>query len=191
MKNLFTCIVLTTCLFNLKAQKFEVTQRGLLDVLNTKNEYLVLEVEGKDANFLYNESLKFIALNYKNPDEVIKAKIENEYLRFESFMEAAFIHAKGKWVADPVNVKWTTELKFKDSKVRYEITPLDMIVVPAATDRRRLVINGSQTLSQISIFKQDGNERNPETRINLQNFLNGLVSEYLKFLNDTQKEEDW
>ena len=48
-------------------------------------DYVVISCEGKAQSDLYKKTLDWISVTYKNPSEVIKAQIENEYVRIEGF----------------------------------------------------------------------------------------------------------
>ena len=46
-------------------------------------DFIVGECEGKSQSELYKKAIEWISINYKNPKEVIKATIENDYIRIE------------------------------------------------------------------------------------------------------------
>ena len=98
------------------AQEYEVTQNGLRDKSNLENAYLVIETPDKKTSELYVNTLKYINEKYKNPDEVIKGKTENEYLRFETYVPQ-FTKVNNSGAKLDVSMKYTTELRFKDGRV--------------------------------------------------------------------------
>ena len=57
-------------------QKFSVTPNGLRDEKSIEKSYLVINAEGKNARQLYDNALKYITKTYKNPDYVIKGKLQ-------------------------------------------------------------------------------------------------------------------
>ena len=65
-------------------QKLTVTANGLRDENNIDKMYLVIDVEGRSAKQLYDNTYKYIIKTYKNPDNVIKGKIEGEYLKYNT-----------------------------------------------------------------------------------------------------------
>lgn len=75
-------------LFNLVvfSQEYEVTPNGLKDKSNLENTFVVIDAPNKTTTELYQNAVKYINENYKNPEEVIKGKTENEYLRFETYV---------------------------------------------------------------------------------------------------------
>ena len=95
------------------AQQYEVTQDGLRDKSNLENPHLVIETPDKTSSELYVNSLKYINEKYKNPDEVIKGKTENEYLRFETYVPQ-FTKVNNSGAKLDLSMKYTTELRFKD-----------------------------------------------------------------------------
>jgi hypothetical protein len=58
------------------AQEYVVTPNGLKNKSNVENSYLVIEAPDKSTTELYQNAIKFVNENYKNPEEVIKGKTE-------------------------------------------------------------------------------------------------------------------
>ena len=79
----------------------------------------VFEVNG-DKMTLYNKAINWINTYYKNPEEVIKGKIEGDYLRFDGFQKG-LIPVKVLGLTDFHNVRYTIKLNFKDNKVRFKV----------------------------------------------------------------------
>lgn len=125
MRKLFVTTILIFFVFGSFAQKFEVTPNGLKDASNLDNSHVVIEADGVSASELYNNAYRFIQENYKNPKEVIKGNVKGEYLKFDTYAPS-FIVYNNSGAKIPINATYTTELRFKDGKVRYEIVSLGM-----------------------------------------------------------------
>lgn len=81
---------------------------------------VVVEVEGKTAAELYKLAVNWLNETYKNPDEVIKGQIEGEYIRWQG--TAGYSYCRdviGVLYCD--NCRYTTEIRFKDGRFKYEI----------------------------------------------------------------------
>jgi hypothetical protein len=182
-------ILLFASLFSILgfSQEFEVTPEGLKDKSNIENEYLVIDAPDQKASDLYLTASKYINENYKNPDEVIKGKTENEYLRFETFA-GQFLIVNNSGAKLEVSATYTTELRFKDGKVKYEITNLDM----TADNGGRSVFFQGSIWKGYPIYSTKGDLRLEETKKDLENYFNSRVKSISEFLNGKKsKEDDW
>jgi hypothetical protein len=121
--------ILTLAIFvNSFGQKLIVTPGGLRDEKNTEKTFVILEADSLTAKQLYDNAKKFITENYKNPKEVIKGETESEYLRFDTFVPEIFKYKNGTGVASAkitIKATYTTELRFKDGKVRSSFVRYD------------------------------------------------------------------
>lgn len=167
------------------AQEFEVTPNGLKDKSNLENEYLVIETPNKSVTELYENAIKYINEKYKNPEKVIKGKTENEYLRFETYV-GQFTKVNNSGVKLDISATYTTELRFKDGKVRYEITELNMT---ADNGGRNVYWKGS-IWKGYPIYNKKDELRLEETKTDLENYFNAQVKSVSDFLNDKKSEKD-
>ncbi len=83
---------------------------------------LVLEAEGTPQE-LYTKTLNWVNETYKNPDEVIKAKIEGEYIRLEGFT-SNLIQLTGL-TTDFYDVRYSLEVRFRENRFRYKVTKME------------------------------------------------------------------
>lgn len=169
------------------SQEFEVTQDGLKDKSNTENTYLVIETPEESSNKLYLNALRYVNENYKNPGEVIKGKTENEYLRFETFVPQ-FTKVNNSGVKLDVSMKYTTELRFKEGKVKFEITAIS---ITADNGGRSVEFSGSIWKGYPIYNQKNGELRLPETKSDIENYFNNKVTELSTFLIGENKEDDW
>ena len=182
---LFTFLLLNHIGFS---QEYEVTPSGLKDKSNVENTFLVIETPDKTIAELYQNAIKYVNENYKNPEEVIKGKTENEYLRFETYVPQ-FTKVNNSGAKLDVSMKYTTELRFKDGKVRFEITALS---ITADNGGRSVEFSGSIWKGYPIYNKKNGDLRLPETKSELENYFNTKVTEIKNFLLDIKtKKDDW
>jgi hypothetical protein len=168
------------------SQEYEVTPNGLKDKSNIENAFVVIETPDKTIAELYQNAIKYVNENYKNPDEVIKGKTENEYLRFETYVPQ-FTKVNNSGAKLDVSMKYTTELRFKDGKVRFEITELS---ITADNGGRSVEFSGSIWKGYPIYNQKNGDLRLAETKTEIENYFNGKIKEVKNFLLDKETEKD-
>ena len=185
MKNL---ILIFSIAFSLQSfgQKYMVTPNGLRDESNTEKTYLVLEANGFTANQLFDNAIKYVNEKYKNPEEVIKGKIDGEYLKFDTYV-SDFLLYNNSGVKIPIQATYTTELRFKEGKVKYEIISLEMT---AKTGNYHVLFSGG-LLSGYIIYKKNGKLFKGETKTDIEDYFNWYVNDLLKYLKGEDKSNDW
>ena len=124
MKNIILLFTFLSC-FQLIAQQYVVTPSGLRDAKDAEKQYVVIEIDGLSAKQLYDNSIKYINEKYKNPEEVLKGKTDGEYLKFDTYDPNFIIYNNSSYKV-PIKANYTTELRFKEGRVRYEIKNLEM-----------------------------------------------------------------
>lgn len=113
MKKIITIFAILHSFLSFSQEKeFIFTKAGLSD-------FVVTSCEGKSQKELYNKCLDWISVTYKNPEEVIKAKIENDYIRIEGFSgDIICYNYMGKRCG---NTKYEIEISFKDGKYKFDV----------------------------------------------------------------------
>jgi len=113
MKNIILLLVLSVFSLGYSQEtEFEFTKDGLTD-------FVVSPVNGKTQNELYKNTLDWITMTFKEPGEVIKANIENEYIRIEGFSKELICYSyMGKRCGD---TKYEIEISFKDGKYKFDV----------------------------------------------------------------------
>jgi hypothetical protein len=173
----FTCISF--------AQEFEITPNGLKDKTNSENGFLVIQASDKKTNELYKNAIKYVNENYKNPEKVIKGKTENEYLRFVTHI-GQLTKVNNSGVKLDISATYTTELRFKEGKVRYEIIELDLT---ADNGGRNVYWKGS-IWKGYPIFNKKDELRLEQTKTDLEKYFNAQVKIISDFLNEKKSEKD-
>jgi len=133
-KFIFTLIMLFS--LNSISQEFQINE---VQIDSGANMYqgtfkyfepvMVLEVEG-DANTLYSKAINWVNETYKNPEEVIKGKVEGEYLRLNGFT-SSLISQNILGTVFVYDVRYSVEIKFRDGRFRYEITKMEQYFPPS------------------------------------------------------------
>lgn len=86
-------------------------------------EAVVTDVDSLTAAQLYTKTIDWVHLNYKNPNEVIKANIPNEMLRIDGFQSGFFeMKALGSVYYD---ISYTVTFSFKDDRYKFEFVVTD------------------------------------------------------------------
>jgi hypothetical protein len=137
---------------------------------------------------LYQNAIKYVNENYKNPKEVINGYTEDEYLRFKTYVPQ-FTKVNNGGVKLDVSMEYTTELRFKDGKVRFEITALS---ITADNGGRSVEFTGSIWKGYPIYNQKNGDLRLPEIKIELENYFNSKVIDIANFLLEKKtKKDDW
>jgi len=80
---------------------------------------IVVEVEGMSASEMYKNSIRWVQETFKNPDEVLKANIENEKIRIDGFaFNAWWFKSLGTKLS--LDMEYTVSIDFKDGRYRFE-----------------------------------------------------------------------
>jgi len=104
--------LMAATLCNSQDRQFNFDKDGLTD-------FVVTEAEGKTKDQLYSKAMEWISKNYKNPREVIKASIENEYIRIEgSSKTLVCLNSLGKKFYNSI---YQIEIGFKDGKYKFDV----------------------------------------------------------------------
>ena len=167
-------------------QLLTVTQSGLKDVNENDKSYVVIQVKDKSAKELYNQSINYINKFYKNPDVVIKGKIDGEYLRFNTYARS-ITTMKNVIARTYIDAKYTTELSFKDGKIKFEIIDIQLLV----EGRNPIYFVGSG-ISSFYIFNTKGKLERADAKSGIEAYFNGKILELSMYLESLEKaEEEW
>ncbi|MBA5792998.1 DUF4468 domain-containing protein [Flavobacterium sp. xlx-214] len=156
-------------------------------------DFVVTDFEGKSQSELFRKTLDWVAITYKNPKEVIKAQIENEYIRIEGSSDDIFcIKALGQ-VGCQEGI-YQIEISFKDNKYKFDIIELKRYIVPSQ------YVNGGWSNFDLNsneeYYNKKGEIRNTYKLFaeRIPNYFNNLNSSLKEFvLNDNipSKSSDW
>ena len=154
--------------------------------------YVVIVFDGKTSSELYKKTLDWINHTFKSPNDVVLAKTENEYIRFEGFKSELFcFHALG--MKNCNDVKYQIEISFKDGKYKFQIVSLSDFIKPS-----QYITGGWRTTSDMpkfasNCYKNNGDVKNmcKDYVIDVPKFFNELNSDLRNYLNGNEKNDNW
>lgn len=176
MKNIFTTLTLLIAINT-------YSQVGMFSFKPDGNsDFVVNTVEGFKAEDIYKKVINWVSLNYQNPESVIKAKIENEYIRITGFNSESFSRTLKSGSKFQYGIRYSIEIQIKDGKFRFKYTPNEI-----TTDEGKKVYF---TLFDVLSNKPDNNGNawdgsKEELENNIQSLNNSIYS-YI-----TKPKENW
>lgn len=188
MKNKFLGLLMLVGFYsNAQETEFKFTKEGFTD-------YVVGNVEGKTAQELYKKTLDWVSYTYKNPKEVIKAQIENDYIRIEG-AKSNMLCIKTLGLLNCSNIRYLIEISFKDGKYKFDLTKLEQYTPPS----QYTVTSGWSEvgLAQTSVYYKDSGELKSffklyPTAIETEfNSLNISLKDFLKSDAIPSKKTEW
>jgi hypothetical protein len=165
-------------------QKIIVTPDGFKNEIDQEKAFVIIKVDGKDPKDLYSKALHYINKVYENPEKVIKGKIENEFIKVNTHV-TDFITIKNSFAKVPISTDYTFELSFKEGKVKYEITSIDMY---DKSGRFKLTFKGEGAFSGYFIYNTKDELKKPEAKTDLENYFNNKISVLSEYLNSTSPD---
>jgi len=124
MKKLFIVCMLFMVASEAFSQSIEVTTKGIVDASNKENSYIVMELPGKGSNEIYQNCINYVNVNYKFPEKVIRGKVDNQFLSFNTFTDK--IPFKNGFTPIYFKMEYRTEITIKDGKAKIEFTNIDI-----------------------------------------------------------------
>jgi hypothetical protein len=187
MTRLTSLYIFTFLLISISAfgQKFVVTPKGLRDSNDTTKIFLVINCEGKSAKELYENALKYLNQNYKNPQEVLKGQIESEYLSFVT-SSPSVITFRRSGGHPTYYTTYRTELNFKDEKVKYEIQDIEIKGVNGG----RLFFSGNP-FTTVAIYNLNGELKYADAKTVVEDYFNIEVASVTDFLKGIKINDNW
>jgi hypothetical protein len=166
-------------------QKLNVTPDGLKNSVDIEKTYVIIEVPNMTAKQLYDNAIKYVNQNYKNPDEVIKGKTDSEYLKFDTYNpELVFIKNGG--IKQFFSAKYITELNFKDGKVKYEI--IELAMNHTKTNAPLYFTGGGLNWY---LFNKKGVLKKEQAKTDIGTYFNAQISLLADFLQGKGADDNW
>lgn len=184
---LFALLMVLSFYSNAQETEFKFTKEGFTD-------YVVGNVEGKTAQELYKKTIDWINVTYKNPKEVIKAQIENDYLRIEG-SKSNMLCIKTLGLLNCYNVRYQIEISLKDGKYKFDLIKLEQYTPPS----QYTVTSGWSEVGLTNTsycYKDNGDLKSLfklyPTAIETEfNSLNTSLKDFLKSDTIPSKKSDW
>lgn len=152
----------------------------------------VIEAPSKSQEELYNLSINWLNETYKNPDEVLKGKIEGEYIRWTGIAPSLVCE---NILLTPVcrNLRYTIEIRFKEGRVRWEFTNLELYY-----DASQYSAGGWYPwLGKFRVVNHKGktNSNNAASARNYRSYMNNLANSFRDYLlkenSENGTDDDW
>jgi hypothetical protein len=149
----------------------------------------VTTCDGITQTDLYKKSLDWVSATYKNPKEVLKSQIENDFIRIEgSSPDIYCINALGAKTC--YQSRYVVEISFKDGRYRFDVLSLESYStqggwfnVPINEQSGDLYYNKKGELKGTYKYMDE---------IAVQfNALNLSLKNYTLGLSDSKKKGDW
>lgn len=182
MKKIIALLLFSSSVFA-QDSTFTFTQKGFTD-------YVVTPVPGKLQNDLYKKAIDWVAVTYKNPKEVMKAQIENDYIRIEGTKDGLV----SGFMGSTFPIKYVIEISFKESRYKFDIISIEYLV-PA----NQYGPGGWKNYELTNV--EDHYKKNGELKSKYENehktfpdYFNGLNKELQTFLNSNSipsKKSEW
>lgn len=160
--------------------------------------FIVVKTEGKTKEELYKKTIEWINKNYNKPSEVIKAQVENDYIRFQGIEKDLFCWDALKTFCS--DIRYEIEISFKDGKYKFSVLRLEQYMKKYSSDYTRTIGGNWEELDLVKksnwFYKKDGNMRGmykdhlPKIPLYFNN-LNKSLYDYLYNQNETAKSNDW
>ena len=118
MKNLVLVVMIATSI-SLQAQipALKLTSDGMAPV--------VVNIEGKTASEIYQKAMNWIQVNYKHPDQVVQATVQNENVRIRGFASNVWT-TKTLGIPGTGSLDYMLELEIKDGKYKFNISRITL-----------------------------------------------------------------
>ncbi len=155
-------------------------------------DFIVGECEGKSQSELYKKAIEWISINYKNPKEVIKATIENDYIRIEGSEKCLVaLNVLGK---NCFTSKYQLEFSFKDGKYKLDFIDVTSYIPASQNSVGRWY---TENFENINVYFKDSGELRSRYKYYMEipiyfNKINTDLKNYLNSNNaNPSKKNDW
>lgn len=197
MKKLFTLITLIISI-SLSAQYFETTDSEVTTgskfaqgKFRTMSTTAIAQKEGT-ASELYQKAINWVNENYKSPEDVIKGKIENEYLKINGSMDnLMYIYVLGSPIA--YNGRYTMEFRFRDGRFKVDIISIE-IYIPSS----QYTTGGWQDYGftyKLANRKGKPDKGGRKSYDRASSYFNSIVDDIVNYTegssNSTASDDDW
>jgi uncharacterized protein YdgA (DUF945 family) len=165
-------------------QKYVLTTDGLKDSENTDRTFLVVKFPGKTAKELYDRMLKYGEKNFKAPVTVIKDQVENESVILKTNLES-FISIKYMGANTFYNVKFTTEISFKEGRIKYEVKDFE-----AGNARLKIPYVATKESQWYGFYDQNKVLKMDAEKQKIEDYFDTQIKSMIEFLNKKEIQPD-
>ena len=177
MKTLLSILLLSISV-NCFSQRWVLTKDGLRDSADNRKKYIMIEAGTLSSKGLYDKALRYLTLVSPYPNQQIRIQWDSVDIIYDSH-EPYLFTASYLFHDSPVEVFYSTELRFYPGSIRYEIISLDMIEYDSG---QQLLIKGSP-LSAHCIYNRHDKLLKPELKAGIEKYFNGELANIVHYLN--------
>lgn len=119
MKKIVLALLMVVSFYS-NAQETEFTftaEKGMTD-------FIVTTIENKTDAEIYNNTIEWLKINYKNPKEVILSTIDNKFIRFQGTSNDLVKYYRHGNIWTPTT-RYTIEISIKDGKYKFDVVNLE------------------------------------------------------------------
>jgi hypothetical protein len=166
------CLFISFYSYSQELPKLKLTPNGV--------EAIVVATDSLKASDMYKKSLNWVQETYKNPDKVIKAKIENEKIRIDGFANNAWWY-KALGIKNSYDMEYSLEISFKDGKYKFEYT-----IGQFFADGQKVFYDFT------AFFKKSGEVRSAYTDAvpSIEETMNSLSLSFYEYVSGNNKKND-
>lgn len=168
------------------SQSFIVTPDGLKNSSDVDKSFIIINIDNKTAEELYNTTVRYINEQMTNPESSIKSSIKGDYIRYSMYVPE-IIRYSNSGSKRKIQAYFDIEFRFKDNRIRYEITSIRM---PDKDSKNEVVFSGSKWTSY-PIFEKNGKLFKENEKNNIEAFFNTLLSNYISYISEGSSKDDW
>lgn len=124
MKRIFTLFTLFIPLLVLSQSptEFALSKDGL-------TQFVVTPVDNKTKEEIYSKTLEWVYKSFNEPKEVIKATVDNDYIRIESIAPSVY-STKFMGSIQYTDLKYQIEITVKDNRYKFEVINVEIYMSP-------------------------------------------------------------
>lgn len=180
---LIILIAISTCSYG---QELTVTPNGLRNLEDIEKSFVVLNIEGKTSQQLYDKAISFVNLYYKSPVDVIKGKIEGEFVKYITHVSNFLVVKRGGKMM--IDADYTIQLNFKDHKVKFEVIELTM-----HTQRGNYfeVIYSGSPMKGYPIYDKKGKLKMLDAKDTIETYFNLQIKQLKDYLAVDKPNDNW
>lgn len=165
---------------------FTLTQDGFVNTEIPKQDYLVIDFNGKTQEQLYNAFLIQITTSYISAKDVV-SKVSNEAISIHAYSPRAITVKIGHNPVSYYDLSYNISFQFKDNKIRVNLPQ----IISMTRGANNLIITGKAGLfnDNIAIYKK-GTLKIKSAKNSIEDFFNSLISELVTEIK-SNKNKSW
>jgi len=156
----------------------------LLKLTSNGVEPIVVNIDSISVQHCYKKTMDWINYTYKNPEIVLKAKIENEIIRIEGYRQNAWLYPS-MGTNFHYDMNYVLQVDFKDGRYRLSFTPGDFY---QNSDKKKVAYDYT------FFFNKKGEPKKEsfvETINSFENTMNSISLDLYNYITGNTKKEDW